>query len=166
LNQLLDLRERLTPADHQTHRRYTFEVPSSCTLLHIHVSYAPKMLSVEESAKIVQEAIRSQAGALESRVGPDLADAWSHQQRQVEWGQILNLVTISVDDAAGGYRGACHREAPDQQLMISEDSASPGLVAGPLPEGTWTLTLSAHTLASPQCDVSIQIGAETASNRP
>ena len=132
----------------------------------MHVSYAPKMLSVEESETIVEAAIRSQARALESRVGPDLADAWSREQRRSEWGQILNLVTISVDDSAGFYRGACHREAPDQQLVIAQDSASPGLVAGPLPAGTWTLTLSAHTLASRHCDVSIQIGAETASSRP
>lgn len=124
------------------------------------------MLSVEESARMVEQAIRSQAMALEPRVGAGLADTWLRQQRQSDWGQIRNLLTISVDDASGGYRGACHREAPDQQLVIGSDFASPGLVAGWLPQGTWTLTLSAHTLASSQCDVSIQIGAETASNLP
>ncbi len=49
--------------------------------------------------------------------------------------------------------------------MLGPDFASPGLVIGRLPEGVWTLTLSAHTLVSAYCDVSIQIGAETAASR-
>jgi hypothetical protein len=54
-----------------------------------------------------------------------------------------------------------HRHAEDQHLTLGVDSASPGLVAGPLPAGTSTLTLSANMSASDQCDIEIQIGAET-----
>jgi len=165
MEQLLELHERLTPADHQTHRRYLFRVPSHSTLLQIHAGYAPKTLSIEESATVVAETIQSERAALELRIGACLADAWSLRQRECEWGHVRNLLTISVDDAMGAYRGACHREAPDQQLVLGREFASPGLVAGPLPAGVWTLTLSAHTLVTAHCDVSIQIGAETASSR-
>jgi hypothetical protein len=48
--------------------------------------------------------------------------------------------------------------------VLAPDHASPGLVPGPLPAGEWRLTLSVHTLVTPQCGLSIQIGAETASS--
>jgi hypothetical protein len=73
-----------------------------------------------------------------------------------------NLLTVSLDDAEGNYRGAGHRHANDQRLTLSVASASPGLVPGPLPEGAWLLTLSAHAVVSPSVSLSIQVGADTA----
>jgi hypothetical protein len=80
-------------------------------------------------------------------------------------GRIANLLTLSLDDASGTYRGAGHRHSNDQHLALGLTAASPGLVAGPLPPGAWMLTTSAHTLASAQCELSIQIDAESASSR-
>ncbi len=77
---------------------------------------------------------------------------------------VPNLLTISLYDADGAYRGAAHRHAPDQSLVLGPDAATPGLVRGPLPGGTWILTLTAHTRVSPHVDVAIQIGAEIASS--
>src|SRR5216683_1702408 len=94
-NMLLDVRELLTPADNQTHRRYSFRVPPDCTELQFRIRYTPK-----------------------------LAPA-----------RVPNLLTISLDDAEASYRGAGHRQANDQRLLLGLASASPGLVAGPLPEG-------------------------------
>jgi len=119
---LLDVRELLTPADNQTHRRYPFSVPRGCTELHFRIRYSPKLAA----------------------------------------GRIPNLLTISLDDSEGNYRGAGHRHAPDQRLVLASGSASPGLVGGPLPEGGWVLTLSAHTVVSPRVSVSIQIDADAA----
>src|SRR5919204_240296 len=79
---------------------------------------------------------------------------------------VPNLLTISLDDARGRYRGAGHRHAPRQEFVVSPRLATPGLVPGPLEAGEWTLTLSAHTLVSPQCEVSIRIGAVTPSSSP
>jgi hypothetical protein len=79
---------------------------------------------------------------------------------------VANLLTISLDDAEGTYRGAGHRHANDQRLALGLTYASPGLVAGQLPGGSWVLTLSVHTLVSPRVSLSIQIGAEMASARP
>jgi hypothetical protein len=164
---LLELREQLTPADHQTHRRYPFTVPSGCEQLHIQVAYAPKFVSSGESHELVADAIRTQTITFEASVGQPLASAWSAGWRSLESNRRLsNMVTISIDDAAGTYRGANHRQPPDQHLTIGPDAASPGFAPGPLPIGEWRLTLTAHTLVSIQCDVSIQIGADMPSSRP
>jgi hypothetical protein len=163
---LLDVRERLTPADHQTHRRYVFRVPRDCSRLRISLEYTPKFLPPDASARLIADAQRLQAASLASRLGQRLAERWSADIGAIPPdARVPNLLTISLDDATGAYRGAGHRHAARQDLDMRIDLASPGLVAGPLPAGEWILTLTAHTLVSPHCDVSIQIGAETASSR-
>ncbi|MGI9145857.1 MAG: hypothetical protein ACR2IK_04810 [Chloroflexota bacterium] len=164
--QLLHAREILTPADHQTHRRFVFEVPPECRELQMQVDYEPKHLSKSESTQLAETALVKQAAQLAGRVGPDLAARWSADVGQwAESGRLANLLTVSLDDAASRYRGAGHCHAHYQRLVLGLESASPGLVAGPLPAGAWTLTISAHTLVSAQCELSIQIGAEIASSR-
>ncbi len=155
---LLERRERLSPADHQTHHRYAFDVPSGCAQLRIHVRYAPKFLSAQESARLVQQSVTAQVHGFRERVGADLAERWALGLRDAEL-IVPNLLTISVDDAHGTYRGAAHRHAADQTLTLGLDEASPGFVAGALPPGEWLLTLSVHTLVTAQVEVEIQIGA-------
>jgi len=163
---LLNVDEQLTPADHHTHRRYTFTVPPRATRLDIHLRYAPKALPEDESMHLATRALWSQAAALAPCVGQPEADAWAVAQRQRRWSRVRNLLTVSVDDADGVYRGACHRQPHEQHMTIERTEATPGLVPGGLMPGEWRLTLSAHTLASAQCAVEIQIAAETASRRP
>lgn len=153
--------ERLSTADHQTHRRYTFDVPRACKGLRIHVRYAPKLVSAAESERLVKAAIAAQTANLATRVGAGLAARWAAEYTGADL-RVPNLLTISLDDANGSYRGANHRHAEDQELHLGAATASPGLMPGDLPAGEWALTLSAHTLVSPQCDVEIQIGAEIA----
>lgn len=165
--QLLDIAERLTPADQHTHRRYAFSVPADCARLEIHVRYAPKHLGEPESARLAESALRAQARQLAATVGEPLAADWTAVLTgRAERVRIPNLLTVSVDDARGVYRGAGHRQAPDQRLVLGLAEASPGLVPGELPPGEWTLVLSAHTLVSPQCEVSIQIGADAPTSTP
>ena len=165
--ELFDVRERLTPVDHQTHRRYRFHVPAGCCELRLTVSYAPKFAPAEDTARLVADARGRQAASLAARVGDRLAERWSADVAAVVPGApVPNLLTVSLDDASGTYRGAGHRHAPRQSLVLSRDAASPGFVPGPLPAGEWALTLSVHTLVSPQCEVSIQIGAVTPSSLP
>jgi hypothetical protein len=140
-------------------------VPDGCSELRIRVRYTPKYLSATDSARLVQQAVASQARDLTTRVGQPLADRWSADFDGAEL-IVPNLLTISVDDATGAYRGAAHRHNPDQELTLGLRAASPGLVAGPLPAGPWSLVLSVHTLVSAQCAVAIQIGAVTAATRP
>ena len=133
--------------------------------LRIHVAYEPKFLTLAESTPLVREAIQSQTAAFADFVGPELAAEWGSDAQGALDGEVPNLLTISLDDALGVYRGAGHRHDQDQHLVVERDFGSPGLIAGPLDAGEWVLTLSTHTVAA-QCEVSIQIGAETASTRP
>jgi len=162
---LLEIRESLAPADHQTHRQYPFSVPADCTRLDLHVRYWPKMTSADESRELVARAVGAQRLELAERVGQLRSDHWAADFEGADL-RVPNLLTISLDDASGAYRGAGHRHQADQQLTLGYSSASPGLYPGPLPAGDWTLTLTAHTLVSAQCEVEIQIGAEIASSRP
>jgi hypothetical protein len=164
--ELLDVHTVLTPVDDHTHRRYPFEVPSDCTALRIGVRYAPKALAASEGRQAAEAALVEQAARLGAQLGDArLASSWAEDHAaQAHSARVSNLVTITLDDAVGAYRGAGHRHAEDQQLVVRPDAASPGLVPGPLPAGRWVLTLSAHTLVTAQCAVEIQIGAETASS--
>jgi hypothetical protein len=163
---LFEIREVLTPADHQTHRRYPFRVPPDSHELDIWVRYAPKVLGEQQSMALGEAALAQQAARLATCVGQPLAEQWSADySRRATSPRIANLLTISLDDAVDVYRGAGHRQARDQHLALGPHVASPGLVRGPLPPGAWTLTLSAHTLVSDQCELSIQIEAEIASSR-
>jgi len=163
--QLFKAEETLTPADHQTHRRYVFEVPANCHALLVWIRYAPKHLTEQESSRLAEAAVVEQTATLAARVGELLAKRWmTDLGRPANKSRLSNLLTISLDDAAGTYRGAGHRQSNDQRLALGLTAASPGLVAGPLPSGAWTLTISAHTLVSAQCELSIQIDAEMASS--
>ncbi len=162
---LLSRREQLRSADHQTHRRYLFAVPSGCTQLSIHVAYDPKFVSRTASADLVQQAVTAQVHSLTERVGSELAEGWAVGLREAEL-IVPNLLTISLDDPIGAYRGAAHRHPSDQTLTLGFNEASPGLMPGPLPAGEWSLTLSIHTLVSAQCEVEIQIGALIADSSP
>ena len=164
---VLDLRESLTPADHQTHRRYPFTVPEACARLTISVAYNPKHLDEAQSSTLAWSALRAQSERLAAMVGPVRADAWAKDvTRRAERVRIPNLLTISLDDESGAYRGAGHRQSPKQDLYVAADEASPGLIAGPLVSGEWTLVLSVHTLVSAHCSVSIAIGAEVPTSAP
>jgi hypothetical protein len=163
---LLDSQSTLTPVDHQTHRLYPFEVPPGVQALTIDVRYAPKFLMPDESLSRAEEAIAGQASRFAERVGEPLASAWRADQGTPGPNlRVPNLLTISLDDAAGTYRGAAHRHAEDQHLVLGVTDASPGLIAGHVPAGLWRLTLSAHTLVTDQCEVAIQIGADRATTR-
>jgi hypothetical protein len=165
-SQLLHAHETLTPDDHQTHRRFLFQVPPGCVELQIRVRYEPKHLTADESTPLVEAALAQQTAELAARVGVERASQWLDDLgQQAKPNRIANLLTVSLDDAAGVYRGAGHRQSNDQRLALGLTAASPGLIAGPLPPGSWTLTISAHTLVSAQCELSIQIDAEIASSR-
>ena len=166
---LLDHTEVLTPANHQTHRRHTFDVPAACSELRIVFEYTPKLLPIPDSAALTRAAVDQHAGFLTRRLSePELVADWRVAAEAVlrDRGMpaIPNLLTISVDDATGTYRGAVHRQPAKQRLFIRQRSASPGLVRGALPAGPWWLTVSVHTLVTPSCTYRVQIGAETASS--
>jgi hypothetical protein len=162
---LLEIRLALSPQDHQSHRHFEFEVAPDCQALNIVVHYQPKFLESDLSLPLARRSVARRAQQWSAAVGPSLAARWLSDLGTPDGRmQIPNLLTVSLDDAEGSYRGAAHRQADTQHLRIGACAASPGLVAGPLPAGPWRLTLTAHTIVTPSCDVLIQIGAETATS--
>jgi predicted metal-dependent phosphoesterase TrpH len=59
--------------------------------------------------------------------------------------RVKNLVTLSLFDPKG-FRGAGHRHAPEQTVVVSRREATPGFVPGPLTPGTWTIELDLHAV--------------------
>lgn len=55
---------------------------------------------------------------------------------------ILTLALFGPD----GYRGGAMRSRPDQTISLTATSASPGLVAGPIEPGAWTINVDAHEI--------------------
>src|SRR5689334_21951897 len=96
---LLNTVQTLTRVDHQTHRRYAFQVPAACQELQIHIRYAPKYLSVDESHKRFAEALQRQRMDLARRVGEPLIATWAEALvLAAGTARVPNLLTISLDD--------------------------------------------------------------------
>ena len=60
---------------------------------------------------------------------------------------IRNLLTLSLFDPER-FRGAAHRWALTQTIVVDVDSATPGFLPGPIPPGPWRVELDAHEIVS------------------
>jgi predicted metal-dependent phosphoesterase TrpH len=58
---------------------------------------------------------------------------------------IRNLLTLMLFDPHR-FRGAGHRHAPEQQVVVGPEEATPGFVPGPLPAGRWLVELDCHAV--------------------
>jgi hypothetical protein len=54
-----------------------------------------------------------------------------------------NMITLSAFDPLG-FRGAGHRHGSVHAVIISAAAATPGFIPGPIPAGTWQITLDTH----------------------
>lgn len=59
-----------------------------------------------------------------------------------------NLVTVSLFDPFG-FRGAGHRFAPRQEVLLDGGTATPGFIPGAIPPGDWTVELDVHCVVAP-----------------
>ncbi|MFD0958248.1 hypothetical protein [Paenibacillus chungangensis] len=141
MEKLLHKKTELYPKDTQTHIRYKFVLDQPASRLNFMVKYSPKEWNDEQLSKqVIEESLLKYNGTADA----SQEDTWKR------FVPLKNLITFSIDDC-NGFRGACHRQNPDQILMIDEDSASPGLIPGKLPTGHWEITLSIHALLTPSC---------------
>ncbi|NUU79280.1 hypothetical protein [Paenibacillus xylanilyticus] len=145
---LVDLQGYAAPGDSKTHIRIPFELDEGCDKLHLRLQYAPKMLDNREKAlQLLKDSY-------------DLYILPEHREYAIfnadRYLPLKNLITLSLDDAQG-YRGACHRQDELQELFVSEQEASPGLMAGELVPGHWSVTLSLHCIVTDTCDYRLQI---------
>lgn len=142
---LLDTRVHLTPESEKMNISLAFCVPRNAEKLCITYSYVPKELSGAAGEALAEACLLRDAG--EFRGEYPAAEAFL---------PLKNLITLSLDDPYG-YRGAAHRQAPQQVHILTESEASPGFYAGAISAGEWKLTLNVHALVTEFCDCEIQI---------
>jgi hypothetical protein len=145
---VLDLQGSLTPHDSKTHICMPFVVEPGCAKLHMRLQYGPKTLEDQDrSIEMLKESY--DLYILPEHLEYAIANATHHLP-------LKNLITLSLDDTSR-YRGACHRHDPIQELYISKMDASPGMMPGELPAGTWTIILSVHCIVTEECTYQMQI---------
>lgn len=145
---LLDLQGNCTPGDSRTHIRVPFELVQATEELRIRFEYAPKTLDDREhSIRLLEESFDQYLLPAQRQQAITQVDQYL---------PLKNLITLSIDDKQG-YRGACHRHDEIQNLILSASKASPGLMAGPLPTGSWAVTLSLHCIVTESCSYRLQI---------
>lgn len=142
---LLETQVRVTPAQEKTNIVLSFSVPDGAKLLKISYSYAPKELSGAAGQMRAEECLLRDAGAFRAEY-PSAG----------HYLPLKNLITLSLDDP-NGYRGAAHRQAPQQVHILRETEASPGFYMGLIPCGEWKLVLNVHALVTEYCDCTVKI---------
>jgi hypothetical protein len=150
MRKILEVAEKLSANQAQTHLIYEFGVSGQCRKLHIDFSYSPKVLDNERlSEEIIRESLRKYV-VIDDGGGPASEEGWRR------FLPLKNLITVSVDDP-NGFRGACHRHDPVQHLFVAADFASPGLMPGMLTPGKWSVMLSIHAIVTETCDVQLTV---------
>ncbi|MCY6354443.1 hypothetical protein [Clostridium sp. ZS2-4] len=135
----------------------TFEkehITYECTLakeykkLKVIFEYSPKCLEDEKQVKILVEE------ALEKYVeGEELE---KEKQNWANRKSLSNLLTVSLDDK-NGFRGCVHRKDNKQELIISEEEATEGLIQGVIPPGIFKITISVHALVTRECSYKLYL---------
>ncbi|PAD79405.1 hypothetical protein [Paenibacillus campinasensis] len=142
MDDLLIVEGNVTPLSSKTHITYQFHIDEPAACLDIAFAYSSKALEDREaSRRMILEAIDKYAE-------PSISELQKqHWERFVP---LQNLLTLSLDDPSG-FRGSAHRHPPEQHHLLTEEQASPGFIAGPLPSGIWKLTISIHCVVTPEC---------------
>ena len=123
----------ITEKDHQTNLVIPFSVSPKATELTVRYSYHPK--TVEDRKKALE--LLSDCAEKYEVNADDLSALLP----------VNNLVTLSFDDP-DGYRGACHRQANEQIIMIGEHS-TPGILNRKIISGQWDVVLNIHFAGCP-----------------
>ncbi|MGX7107892.1 CehA/McbA family metallohydrolase [Facklamia miroungae] len=129
---------KLYHSAHQTHINYQLEVPEGATELFITFHYEPLN---ERSPHALERSL------IKEGLNPSLTK---------ESDNYRNLLTLSINDPEG-FRGAHHYFNTNQEIILSEHSASLGFIAGPIRTGRWEIILSCHGIFSDFVEGQIQV---------
>jgi len=138
----------LTPSCSKSHITYTFEIQNEVRRLNIDFSYNPKVL--EDQAKAKQLICEGIYKYVEKSQCDGFISKWD------SYLPVQNLLTVSVD-CYNEFRGCVHRHPNEQHLFITENYASPGLIAGKLCPGQWKVTISVHAVVTDFCQYKLYI---------
>jgi hypothetical protein len=135
---------KITADNSKTNIVLPFDVPSGVNRLVVKYSYSPK--TVEDKVKAISQITKAM-----EKYNVDNVNA-------SDFLPVNNLVTLSFDDN-GVYRGACHRQANNQEIIISSSNSTAGVINAPINQGQWNVVLNVH-YAGCDIDYTIQIEGE------
>lgn len=139
---LLSVKGVATVNENKTNIRYKFNVPNGISKITIKYSYNPKTVEDRATAlSIINDGLKKYNA---KGINPE-------SQLPVK-----NLLTLSFDEN-GKYRGACHRQANEQEIVIAENNSTAGILNREIEAGEWEICLNAHFIG---CDVNYEIEAE------
>ncbi len=128
----------------QTHTEHRFFVPEGSREIQVTFTYSPIVVDDENRHETLVEEALTYDRELDAV--------------QVKGETLRNLLTVSIDDP-DGFRGAAHRSAGLQNIVIGEKEATPGFWKGPIQAGLWSVTVSAHAILTEQCSYELVIEA-------
>ncbi|KGR78010.1 CehA/McbA family metallohydrolase [Ureibacillus manganicus] len=120
---------QMTQSAHQAHLVYRVYVPNNLSEIQVRFQYGP---IVETDQVMIRQAVVRE-GLSESLVQDETT--------------VRNLLTVSINDP-GNIRGAHHFFAEDQLIIINEEKATEGFLAGKIQEGFWEFIISGHGVFS------------------
>lgn len=141
---LLSKNGKIKETDDKTNITHEFNVPDNINRINIKYSYSPK--TVENNAKAA-DAISK--GIKKYGINPVNASSFL---------PVKNLITLSFDEC-GEYRGACHRQPNEQNIIICKNSSTPGIINREIQPGLWCVVLNVH-YAGCKIDYNIEIYGE------
>ena len=141
----LNVSGRIDSSATQTHITYTFPILEQSSMIRIEFNYTPKTLTDTYQAKEMIESALLKYGYNDPQV-----------QDWQKYAPLHNLITLSIDDPQT-HRGQAHRQDPQQTHFLSADHASPGFWKGFNPVGQWKVTLSIHSVVTPECDYQLEV---------
>ena len=133
---ILDTNGKITTNQNKTNIAIPFFVDSNTEKIIIDYFYSPK--TVEDGEALVTQCLS------EYQVESDNIDRFL---------PVKNLVTLSFDDP-DGYRGACHRQANQQQIIIANSDSTYGIINRPTISGNWQIMLNVHYVG---CEVEYKL---------
>jgi hypothetical protein len=135
----------LTPSCSKSSVTYAFELFKCVEKLCIDFSYTPKIMQSQSLASEIMK-----------RTVIEFLPKEEIEGFLAEEKNLCNMLTISLDYESD-FRGSAHRHPCKQHVEISKTSATPGFLAGLLPEGRWLLTVSAHSVITDVCEYELHI---------
>lgn len=148
---ILDQVILLHPQDDKTNYILGFEVPAGVQKLRFTCSYSPKTV---EDAELAKRAARCSIGRYVPRWQLPL-----YEERESEEIKLVNLITLSLD-CGEDYLGCAHRQAPEQEHVLSAEMSSPGFVRHTPRAGQYRAVLNVHSITSPQVAYRLLVTAE------
>ena len=146
---ILDIEDKLYPAQSQTNVEFPFELECDMDSLTIEYAYWPKVLSDDDLAR------RMLHEGMEHCVEPQDRPQFPIHS----FLPLVNLVTLSVDDVEG-YRGCAHRHDPEQTHVLRAEDSSPGFEDRTVMAGKWKVVINVHAVVTDPCNFKLKVTAE------